>query len=258
MNIEDVQTELVNYIKQCDQICEITKTAHRNNKSLSGNNPYGNRFHEAVMSLVTSENKLVKALGSVCEDGEQDRFLTLSEIIKSPTIKATQKSTASKEITMAWRSDYLHRLEGLSADPIPTTEQILPMAVVNKTRGYIEKVVLQANGCYEHGWYDACSVMIRRIIETLIIEVYEADGRPQDIKDNNGEFRMLRDLVAIILADASFNLGRDVKRSLPELKELGDRSAHKRRYNATKGDIDKILSGLRVTVEELLHLAKMK
>jgi hypothetical protein len=258
MNIEDLQAELGNYLKQCDQICEITKTAHRNSKSLSGNNPYGNRFHNVVVSLTTSENKLAKGMRDVCEDEERERFLMLSEIVKSPTVKAIQKSTAIKEITMAWRSDYLNRLEGLTANPIPTTEQVVPMAVVAGTRGYIEKVALQANGCYEHGWYDACSVMIRRIVETLIIEVYEADGRPQDIKDNNGEFRMLRDLVATILADTTFNLGRDVKRSLPELKELGDRSAHKRRYNATKADIDKVLSGLRVTVEELLHLAKMK
>jgi hypothetical protein len=258
MNVEEIQIEVGNYLKQCEQICEITKTAHRNSKSLSGNNSYGNRFHDAVVSLTTSENKLIKGMRDVCEEEEREQFLTLSEIVKSPTVKAAQKSTAIKQITMSWRSDYLNRLEGLTADPIPTTEQVLPMAVVAGTRGYIQKVTLQCNGCYEHAWYDACSVMIRRIIETLIIEVYEADGRSQHIKDSNGEFRMLRDLVTIILADTAFNLGRDVKRSLPELKELGDRSAHKRRYNATKGDIDKILSGFRVTVEELLHLAKMK
>lgn len=100
--------------------------------------------------------------------------------------------------------------------------------------------------------------MIRRIVETLIIEVYEAAGRSQDIKDANGEFKMLRDLVTTILADSAFNLGRDVKKSLPLLKELGDRSAHKRRYNATQQDIENVLSGFRVTVEELLHLAKLK
>jgi hypothetical protein len=39
------------------------------------------------------------------------------------------------------------------------------------------------------------------------------------------------------------------------MESLGDRAAHARRYIATKQDVDKVISGLRVVVEELLHLA---
>ena len=50
---------------------------------------------------------------------------------------------------------------------------VLPHAIVKGTRGYIERVVFQINGCYEKGWFDGCAVMMRRLIETLIIECFE-------------------------------------------------------------------------------------
>ena len=96
--------------------------------------------------------------------------------------------------------------------------------MVNKTRTYFEKIVTQGNGCYEHQWFDACSVMIRRFVETLIIEPYEAKKKAADIKDGNGDFLMLSKLIDRTLADASWNLSRESKRTLPLIKSLGDRS----------------------------------
>ncbi|MEH2141633.1 hypothetical protein [Nostoc sp.] len=56
----------------------------------------------------------------------------------------------------------------------------------------------------------------------------------------------------------SWNLGRETKQALPLIKNLGDRSAHSRRFLAKKQDIDKIVPGLRVVVDELLHLGGLK
>ncbi len=144
-----------------------------------------------------------------------------------------------------------------SVDPRPKTEQVLPQSVVNDTRSYIERIIQQANGCYEHGWFDGCMVMVRKFVEILIIEVYEAHGKTAEIKDRNSDFLMLRDLVTTILND-SWNLSRDTKRALPEIKSYGDRSAHNRRYLAHKADVDKLIPGLRVVADDLLHLAKLK
>lgn len=98
-------------------------------------------------------------------------------------------------------------------------------------------------------------VMIRRLVETLIIELYEATGKEASIKNGAGEFFMLGSLVDAVLSEKSWNLGRDVRKALPDIKAMGDRSAHARRYNATKQDADKVIPGLRVVAEELLHLA---
>lgn len=137
-------------------------------------------------------------------------------------------------------------------------EPVIYMAMVRGTRGYIERVAHQANGSYANGWYDACAVMLRRLLETLIIECYEAHKIEDRIKDQAGNYLFLKDLVDRTLAEKAWTLGRAVRAVLPKLKELGDKSAHNRRYNAHREDIDKLLKDLRDTVQELLVLARLK
>ena len=130
---------------------------------------------------------------------------------------------------------------------------------MRNTRGYIERVVNQINGSYEKGWFDGCAVMMRRLIETLIIECFEAAKLSSQIKDSrSGEFLFLSDLIAKLLQEPSFNLGRLAKKGLSSLKTVGDLSAHSRRYNANREDIDKISSDFRVVCQELIYLAKLK
>jgi hypothetical protein len=128
---------------------------------------------------------------------------------------------------------------------------------VKGTRGYIERIVQQANGCYESGWHDACMVMVRKFVEILIIEVYVAHSKTNSIKDSNDNFLMLRGLITKILSDFP-NLNRDTRRLLPEIKSYGDRSAHNPRYLAIKDDVDKLIPGVRVVADDLLHLANLK
>src|SRR5689334_5845374 len=108
----------------------------------------------------------------------------------------------------------------------PANEYMLPFALVRRTRGYVEIVVNQINGCYEKGWYDGCAVMMRRLIETLIIECFEHHGIDSKIKDGNGEFFYLEELINRTLSETKWNLGRNTKQGLPRLKKIGDFSAH--------------------------------
>lgn len=137
-------------------------------------------------------------------------------------------------------------------------QSVIPFAIVKGTRGYIERVTHQVNGCYDNGWYDACSVMVRRLLETLIIEVFETQMIAHKIKDSNGDFFFLSDLIRITLAESSWNLSRNTKSALPKLKDIGDKSAHSRRYHAVRNDLDKLLPEIRVVVQELIYLAKFK
>src|SRR5229473_1931995 len=109
----------------------------------------------------------------------------------------------------------------------PANEFILPHAMVRGTRGYIERVVFQINGCYEKGWFDGCAVMMRRLIETLIIECFEEHGIAEKIKDTRtGDFLYLKELIDKALQETAWNLGRNTKQALPKLKNVGDQSAH--------------------------------
>jgi hypothetical protein len=141
----------------------------------------------------------------------------------------------------------------------PHSQSILPRALVTRTRGYIERVVDQINGCYEKGWFDGCAVMMRRLLETLIIESFEAHNLAHNIKDpRTGDFLNLTDLISKTLQESSWNLGRNTKKALPSLKSLGDQSAHSRRYIAHREDIDKLTSDFRAVCQEFIYLARLK
>jgi len=137
-------------------------------------------------------------------------------------------------------------------------QPIVPFTLVRDTRGYLVRITHQINGTYSNGWYDSCAVMIRRLIETLIIESFENNNISQSIKNSSGDFYYLADLISLILSEPSWNLSRNTRKALPKLKDIGDKSAHSRRFNAVRNDIDKINSEIRVVVQELVYLAGLK
>ncbi|MEM7623990.1 MAG: DUF4145 domain-containing protein [Planctomycetota bacterium] len=129
------------------------------------------------------------------------------------------------------------------------------------TRPYIENIARQLNGCFEHAYYDAASVMLRRLIETLIIESYEYLGRRIEILDSSGNPFMLKQLIVRAKGEndhIGLNLGRDANQNLDEIKKLGDRAAHNRRFNAKFADLEQLRSGVRVTIQELIQVAGLQ
>ena len=171
-------------------------------------------------------------------------------------MKSTPQNTfnAAKAIDLDVRQALGPPEEGLHSN----AQLVILRSIVRGTRGYIEKVANQVNGCYENGWYDACAVMIRRLIETLIIESFEKHSLANKIKNPQGDFFYLRDLISSCLAETSWNLTRNCKQALPKLKDVGDKSAHSRRYVAQRGDIDPLIPDIRLVVQELTFLAGLK
>lgn len=243
------------------EIDKISKTARKHNKSLSGDNYYGNKFDELRSALI----RVRKELESIVENiGHSDLKqvtksleLHFESLVNSDTTQIN-RSSAKKQLLFILHSQIEPFIVDSKIVKAVTTDKVIPMSIVKGTRGYIEKVALQANGCYEYGWFDACAVMIRRVIETLIIECFEYHKIAEKIKDSNGNYFLLKDLINACLNENTWTLGRNTKKALPIIKDIGDLSAHNRRYLANKSDIDKIREGLRVTVEELVHLSKLK
>ena len=126
--------------------------------------------------------------------------------------------------------------------------------MVGGTRGYIETTTHQINGSYENGWYDACAVMMRKLLETLIIEVFEQHEMEAKIQTPAGVFMGLDALIGKVVGDSEWNLGRNTRQALYDVKKLGDSSAHGRRFAAHRGDIDGLRSGFRAAVQELVQL----
>lgn len=141
---------------------------------------------------------------------------------------------------------------------ISPTQRVLPLSLVRGTRGYLETLAHQINGSYEHGWYDACAVMMRRLLESLIIEVFEERRMVDKIQAESGNFLSLERLVGKAKGEPSWNLSRVTKRALSDVKEFGDNSAHVRRFVAQRRDIDNIKTGFRTAVQELVDLGGLR
>jgi hypothetical protein len=144
--------------------------------------------------------------------------------------------------------------EGLTA----SSQYVIMTSLVRGTRSYIIVIANQINGSYENGWYDACAVMIRRLIETLIIETFEHHSIANQIKGPTGDFLYLRDLIAKTLEQTVWNPSRNLKTALPKLKDVGDKSAHNRYFVAKRGDIQPLIGDIRTVVQELLFQSGLK
>jgi len=135
--------------------------------------------------------------------------------------------------------------------------KILPPDMVARTRAYLEQLVHQINGAYEYGFFDACAVMCRRLMESLIIEVYIGLGRHHEIQQD-GVFFSLEKLLAKVKADRTLALSRGAPRAMDEIKQLGDTGAHDRTYITTQTDIDDVKTRYRKLISELLELSKIR
>ena len=200
----------------------------------------------------------------------------LAWVIKSnglgnPNQTTLKKSIANLKLTLANKSGLqlkptarskVERWLAHVLDSSPASHDnddgFLPQAIYAGTRGYIEKIADQLNGCVHYHFFDGASVMLRRLVETLLIESYEHLNVESRIKDNNGNYFMLSGIINDAVDRNGITLGRESKRVLGELKTLGDRSAHNRRYNAVAADLRNIQSGSRLVIDELIQLASLR
>lgn len=139
----------------------------------------------------------------------------------------------------------------LNQKKVSVTGAVIPQDWVAGTRPYLEQIVYQINATYEYGMYDACAVLCRRLMESLIIEIYIHEKRHADIQ-TSGVFLMLERLIAYIVADANINLARNTPKTMREVKQLGDTAAHDRTYITPQVDIDDVKARYRRLIQELL------
>lgn len=136
---------------------------------------------------------------------------------------------------------------------IPISDRLFPFDIVKNTRQYIEKVAEQSIKAYETGLFDASLIMLRKLFEILIIELYERFKIESEIKNENDNYFFLSDLINKLLSKKDWNLSRNIKESLPKIKISADLSAHNRNFIAGKSDIEKVQMDIRVIIQELIH-----
>jgi hypothetical protein len=172
------------------------------------------------------------------------------------TVKGNQKGSFRVDVR---RLPELQQQYGnfLKTRKVEVSGNVVPTDWVAGTRTYLERIVYQINGSYEYGFYDACAALSRRLMESLIIDVYVHQKRHHEIQ-NNGVFIPLERLIKYVTSDAQLALGRNTPKTMTDIKQLGDTAAHDRTYITPQVDIDEIKAQYRRMIQELLEKAGVK
>ncbi len=228
----------------------VAKTARKHRQSLKGVNYYANKMASLRADATIAFGRL-----SGKSIGDTSALAELMQQVFSVDASAKDRAQAARDLQFALKTTWADA----STDQSRLEEAgVFPLVTLNRTgRGYLISVGKQVNGCYASSWYDSCAVMMRRLLESAIIEAFEAKKIDAKIKDAKGDFLQLTALINAALAETTWNLPRNVRKELPNLRDLGHRSAHNRYYLATKPDVDKLTSAFRETVEAFLHLANL-
>jgi len=177
-----------------------------------------------------------------------------SELAKS---RMTVRGKRSK--TFQVHTKYLTDLnskysEYLNIKKVDVSDTVLPSDIVKGTEIYLEEMVREINGTYQYGFYNSSAVILRRIMESLIIQIFIKNNLTNEIRSNNS-FLMLDGLINKIISNQQIILSRNSPKTMKLIKELGDTAAHDRTYLTSPNDIDDNKLAIRRLIQELLHLA---
>ena len=134
----------------------------------------------------------------------------------------------------------------------------MPEIDYKDTRSYIVSLAKQINASYEHNLFDACAVLMRRLVEVLLILSYRKLEIESAIQDSGGNFLMLEAIVTNAKNNATLGLSRTSKPFLDTFRELGNFSAHRVEYTCRREYITPHIQGYRALVVELLHKAGIR
>ena len=142
---------------------------------------------------------------------------------------------------------------------LASAEELIDSSLVKGTRGYIEWTFREINVTYREKCYTSCAAMLRRLLETLIFEVYDADRHVSSLRRPNdaSKFLNLGDLVSRTHQDYKDDLTEKAKDVMPKIRDLGNVFVHNRRVYARESDIARLQFDIRIMVEEMLALAKL-
>lgn len=125
--------------------------------------------------------------------------------------------------------------------------------ILEKMPPYIVRLVPQINGTYDNEWFEGTAMVLRRLMETLIIELYTRRGWHKEVQDHGtNEFLQFKSLIDKLNGDARLGMQKRTIDGLKSVKEVGDTAAHDFRIRIRKSDLDKIQSAVRLTCERLI------
>lgn len=201
-------------------------------------------FRERIAAEITEHSKGFRERSSRRRQLKKDAKKRDSEgKDKKPASAPTAKAEESPKETRA-----------KEAASTVTTDTFLDAEIFRDCPAFIAFLIPQVNGCWDRGWFVACALTTRRLLETLIVYLYEKRGWTSDIRDAHG-YKRLQDLVDKVSGDSRVGLNQRSKNALAHLKTVGDVAAHDFKIQVRKKDLADKRFDLRLTCERLLVIA---
>ena len=163
-----------------DSFCEIIKNLNKSNAEKALALLW--YFDHAQPGTAKTSGQLTKVLAD--HHAGAPNQTALAEAIRRTKLANELKNgfslkPGSRKVIRDWLPQ---DLEGIQPK-LNHTSGYLPEHTWRNTRGYVEEICRELNGCFRNAYYNAAAVMLRRLLETLIIEAYEHLGRQTEIKD---------------------------------------------------------------------------
>jgi hypothetical protein len=121
---------------------------------------------------------------------------------------------------------------------------------------FISYLVPQINGCWDRAWLEACALIIRRLLETLIIWLFDQRGWSVENRDTDGSYFKLQTLVDKVCGDSRIRLTSREASGLQHLKAIGDEAAHDFKVRVRRNDLKSHRLELRLACERLIFIAR--
>ena len=201
---------------------------------------------KALPSFTASQIKKCFELLSLSPYSNINSYLNRNSSKKGKYIKQ-KKGYSLNRLYMERVADEIH-----DEVTIPITNVLLDLSLIDSAPYYIKQNAVEMNYCYTVGCYNACLVLVRKLIETLIIECFEKHSIAELVIDKNGCFFSLSELITAFLDSKKWHASRNINSSLKAIKKFGDLSAHNRRFLAKKTDLDTIKTEIRQSVQEII------
>lgn len=135
------------------------------------------------------------------------------------------------------------------------TDEILPFDLYKGKRQNIESIADQINESFFYGIYDGAAVLMRRLVEMLLILSFKEIGQEDRIKDSDGNYLQLSQIINEAKQNKALDLSRNAKSYLGLFKEKGDLSAHNPFHITLKKDLELLQPKFRHLMQELLYRA---
>ena len=154
-------------------------------------------------------------------------------------------------------SRYVKELEHESS-VIEDYDTIMPKEIFDGLQNNFQKICKQINASYKHDLFDCTAVMMRRLLEGLLVLSFQNNGIDDGIIDKKGKIYTLDKVIKNAEQNETLKLSSNTKKYMSQFKDLGNYSADKIWFNATKNDIEPNILRFRAIIEELIYKAKLR